>query len=65
MDTMSSGGIKAVSDRALRAALDGESDTTQTEVAWLDDGQLRRLIHAAKVLMTAAQLELNGRQAGK
>jgi hypothetical protein len=31
------------------------------EVAWLDDGQLRRLIEAAGRLRAAAQAELDGR----
>lgn len=60
---MASGGLMAVSDRALRHAIKGDEEMTACEVAWLDNGQLRNLIEGAKVLLKAAECELVGREA--
>jgi hypothetical protein len=56
-----SGGIVAVSHRALSHALKDDDDMTAAEVAWLDNGQLSRLIWACHRLADAAAAELNGR----
>jgi hypothetical protein len=61
---MAGGGIVAVSQRALSRALRNDGDMTAAEVAWLDDGQLGRLVWACHMLADAAQAELNGRAAG-
>jgi len=56
-------GIVDVSRRALAAALQGDRDMTAAEMAWLDDGQLGRMIAAAGMMRDAAQAELDGRGA--
>jgi hypothetical protein len=56
-----SGGIVAVSQRALSRALKGDLDMCAAEVVWLEDGQLDRLILACHQLADAAQAERNGR----
>jgi len=59
----SPGGIVAVSHRALSHALNRDPQMTACEVAWLDDGQLERLILACHHLADTAQAERNGREA--
>ena len=58
---MASGGLLAVTDRAMRHAIVGDEAMTASEVAWLDNGQLRGLIEGAKVLLKAAECELVSR----
>jgi hypothetical protein len=58
-----SGGIVAVSQRALSDALRSDLEAAAGEVAFLSDGQLNRLILACHQLADAAAAELNGRQA--
>jgi hypothetical protein len=54
-------GLRAVSIRALRAALNGYGGDVASEMAWLDDGQIKRLVVVLTEIRDAAQAELAGR----
>lgn len=60
---VTNGGLMAVSVRALKHAIRGEEEMAASEVAWLDDGQLRTLVSGAVLLVKAAECELMRREA--
>ena len=54
-------GLTAVSQRALKYAIDDDSDMLPIEVEWLDSGHLRRLAEGAERLAAAARKALDER----